>query len=267
MCLTAFLNSQRTEEQRKGYEWNGNETIANVCTNLAAGKKDAKSAQRAYETFLDDVKSQAWDTIISGMGLDKYMTSSMEKTMQRFRKAQGNFELTKENIMALFQLLMSNLGNIMKTNIVSVYDTFTRFYKDNTSYTEGWKTNKQYRANRKIVLPDMVEAGWMPQRYGYKKTFSVNWNRYPVLDDIDKAMCWLSGRQFEDLDGAAPDRTSIRQVIDKYPVGDTAWATSAFFLVKCFKKGTIHLQFRDEDLLNKFNLAVNEGKNELGAAE
>ena len=262
LYLSSFLNSQVSDER---YKQNGGDIITTIVKALGE-HNDPRGAQRAYETFIDEVKARAWNIIISNMGLDKYMTSSMRDTMDKFRKAQGNFELTKENILALFQLLMANLANIMKNNVVSVYDTFTRYYKDNTSYTEGWKSNKRFRANKKIVLPNMVSAGFKPEVYGYDKTFSISWNGSD-LDDIDKAMCWLSGRKFEELDGADPERSTIYRTIQKYSVGDTAWATSAFFLVKCFKKGTVHLQFRDDNLLDKFNIAVNEGKNELGSGD
>lgn len=261
--LSAFINSQVAEKQMK----QGVTDIITLTTKALGEHHDAKGAQRAYEAFIDEAKSRAWNTIISSMGLEKYMTSSMQKTMQRFRKAQGNFELSKENIIKLFQLLMSNIGNIMKNNIVSVYDTFTRYFDGNTSCTEGWKTNKQYRANRKIILPYIADAGFMPEKYGYRNKFSVNWDSQQTLEDIDKAMCWLSGRSYETLDGNSPDNTPLVKTVCAYSVGETAWATSAFFLVKCFKKGTIHLQFRSEDLLNKFNITVNEGKKEIGAGE
>lgn len=39
------------------------------------------------------------------------------------------------------------------------------------------------------------------------------------------------------------------------------------FHVKAFKKGTIHLLFKDEALWAKFNVAVNKGKNQIGEAE
>ena len=262
LYLSAFLNSQATNDRQTE---RGGDIIQ--ATIKAFGENNTNGGQRAYETFLDEAKNQAWNTIISSMGLDKYMTSSMEETMRRFRKAQGNFELTKENIMALFQLLMSNLGNIMKNNIVSVYDTFTRYYDGNTACEEGWKTNKRFRANKKIILPYAADAGYMPEKYGYHKNFSVSYHSLQTIRDIDKAMCWLSGRNFESLDGKNPDSTTIYDVICSYAVGDTAWIPSAFFLVKCFKKGTVHLQFKDEDLLNKFNITVNEGKNELGTSE
>ena len=50
-------------------------------------------------------------------------------------------------------------------------------------------------------------------------------------------------------------------------MGDQGWHESAFFRVKAFKKGTIHLEFKDEALWAKFNLTVNKGKNIIGDTE
>lgn len=276
LYLSAFLGSQVTDERHK----DTGKDIITTAVGALAEHNDAKGAQRAYEAFIDEAKARAWNTIISSMGLEKYMTSTMRDTMKRFRQAQGSFELNKENIMKLFQLLMANIGNIMKSNIVSVYDTFTRYFDGNTSCTEGWKTNKQYRANRKIILPNIADAGFMPQKYGYDTHFTTHWNANQTLEDIDKAMCWLSGTSYDSLDDKPLNsfnqieklkeqgkRMTIGAVLKSIPMGNQDWHESAFFLVKAFKKGTVHLQFRDEDLLNKFNITVNEGKNELGTGE
>ena len=276
LYLSAFLSSQTTNNQHKDA---GADIIVSTVKALTENNTP-KGAQRAYEGFIDETKARVWNTIIYGMGLEKYMTSTMKETMKRFREAQGSFELNKENIMKLFQLLMANIGNIMKSNIVSVYDTFTRYYDGNTSCTEGWKTNKQYRANSKIILPNIADAGFMPQRYGYNAYFKTSWSADQTLGDIDKAMCWLSGTSYDSLDDeplknfnqienlkGQGERMTITAVLKSIPVGNQDWHESAFFLVKAFKKGTVHLQFRDEDLLNKFNITVNEGKNQLGTTE
>lgn len=276
LYLSAFLGSQVADNRHK----DTGKDIITTAVNALAEHNDAKGAQRAYEGFIDEAKARAWNTIISSMGLEKYMTSTMRETMKRFREAQGSFELNKENIMKLFQLLMANIGNIMKSNIVSVYDTFTRYFDGNTSCTEGWKTNKQYRANKKIILPNIADAGFMPDKYGYDEYFDTHWHADQTLQDIDKAMCWLSGTSYDTLDEEPVkndtqlenlkeqgERMTISAVLKSIPVGNQDWHESAFFLVKAFKKGTVHLQFRNEDLLNKFNITVNEGKNELGAGE
>lgn len=41
--------------------------------------------------------------------------------------------------------------------------------------------------------------------------------------------------------------------------------SSTFFDIRIFKKGTVHLIFRDKDLLAQFNRAAAQGKNWVGA--
>jgi len=227
----------------------------------------------AYDNFLDYIKDKAWRQIISQIGLDKYMTSTMQQTMQDFRDAQGSMELNKANIMALFQMLMGNLGNIMNRCVSDVYDLFTSYYKGNTSCEEGWKTNKRYKANRKVIIPNCADAGFMPQRYGYEEFFRTS--IYRSLSDIDKAMCWLTGQNYEKLDNnpcrsftgpsaEQASRMTISAAIESIRVGDQNWHDSAFFRVKAFKKGTVHIEFKDEALWTKFNVTVNKEKNLIG---
>ncbi len=230
-----------------------------------------------YNFFVETSKEQAWSTIFHQIGLGKYMTTGLRKELQRFQSEQSTFSLTKENIMKLFTYIMSNIGEIMDNAVVEVYDMFTRFYSGNTSHTEGWKTNKQFLANRKIIIPNSVSAGFMPQKYGYDKYYKLEYGSRTSLGDIDKAMCWLSGRNYDNLTGKltvpgqgtipSPKDRTIEDTITSIQVGDQGWHESAFFLVKAFKKGTVHMEFKDESLWAKFNLTVNKGKNALGYKE
>lgn len=230
-----------------------------------------------YNWFISCAKRQAWNTIFNQIGLDRYMTANLRQKLNDYQQAQGSFALTKENIMQLFSFIMTNIGTIMDEAVVEVYDMFTRFYKDNTAWKEGWKTNKQFSCNRKIVLPGFADAGFMPEKYGYRRFFSYDTTSGGKLDDIDKAMCWLSGRSFESLNGEidipgqgripCPENSTIKETLCRIGVGDQSWHESAFFRVKAFKKGTIHIEFKDEALWAKFNLTVNNGKNIIGDSE
>lgn len=235
------------------------------------------SIEDAYNDFVADGKAQAWNTIFSEMDLGKYMTSSLREKLFQFRDSQVSMALTKENIMKLIQLIMLNISDIMDHNVSDVYDLLTRFFKGNTNCEEGWKTNKRYKVNRKIVIPYCVNAGFMPQKYGYDSYYSVESGHYQWLDDIDKAMCWLSGRSYDSLDNmksyghdfraASGPNHSIAAAVTTIRVGDQGWHDSAFFRIKAFKKGTIHLEFKDEALWAKFNLVVNKEKNLIGSEE
>ena len=236
-----------------------------------------KHIKDGYNHFVSKAKQQAWDMIFSQIGLGKYMTSGLSEKLHNYQNAQASFGLTKENIMKLFSFIMLNINSIMDEAVVEVYDIFTRYHKDNTSWTEGWKTNKQFKCNRKVILPYVANAGFMPERYGYSKTFSPEYSAVNRLKDIDKAMCWLSGRNYDSLTGEidipgqgksyCPENSTISQTLSRIEVGDQGWHDSAFFRIKAFKKGTIHLEFKEEALWAKFNLTVNQGKNQLGNNE
>lgn len=246
-----------------------------ILKNLVNMRYSRDSMSTVYNRFIDTAKAGAWGAIFDQIGLGKYMTTGLQQKLNEFRTAQGAMSITKENVMYLFRFIMANITKIMDQSVIEVYDMFTRYFKGNTSHDEGWKTNKRFKCNRKVILPDAVSAGYEPQRFGYDKYFSVNYQAR--LDDIDKAMCHLTGRNFDSLvtgrvygsDFRMPSgpNHSITSAICTIPVGSTGWHESAFFRIKAFKKGTIHLEFKEEDLWNRFNIAVNDGKKELGMKE
>lgn len=239
------------------------------------GAKSGLDMQTAYNAFLNAAKSRAWREIISNLDMEKYMTANLRKSFDKFVEAQGAYELNRENIYKLIEFVCLNSQNILKKAVVDVYDMFVKFYKENTVISEGWKTNSRFKVNRKVILPYFVESGW-------SSTYHTNYSRYDEYRDIDKVMCYLSGLPYEKLDtltpwGAEKKRTyrhqetaedyehlSLGKAISFVRVGDNSLHESEFFQFRCFKKGTLHITFKSEDLWARFNLTVNEGKNELG---
>lgn len=267
---SVFLDKEQKGDRGRNVTDHLLKTLSELRYNTSDNLKDV------YNDFIDTAKQNAWNVIFEQIGLGKYMTSGLRQKLIEFRDTQGSMELTKENINALFNYIMFNISDIMNQTVVEVYDMFTRYFKGNTEHNEGWKTNKRFRCNRKVILPNTVSAGFKPEIYGYDPYYSVD--SYGRLEDIDKAMCWLTGSDYDNLvtqqaydrgrlRESSSSRHSIAATIPTIPVGSTDWHDSAFFRVKAFKKGTIHLEFKDEDVWNRFNIAVNEGKNQLGMAE
>jgi len=255
----------------------GADIIKTIDADLVGSCYSTEAMEAAYNDFIEAAKSRAWNVIFRQIGIEKYMTTGLRRTLDAFRQNQSSMEISKENIMNLVGYIMMNVHEIMDKSVAEVYDMFTRYFSGNTSCKEGWKTNKQYHCNRKVILPNAVECGFLPRQYGYDKFFSASYSTRDHLDDIDKAMCWLTGRPFESLTGEmdvpgygkthSPKDSTICQAISRILVGSQDWHESAFFRIKAFKKGTIHLEFKDEELWTKFNLTVNQGKNILGDTE
>ena len=267
----SFLETAKKDTGR------GENTVEGVLKDLSEVRFTSDSMSTVYNKFIDTTKARAWNVIFDQIGLGKYMTKGLQRKLDEFRTAQGAMEISKENINTLFRFIMTNIGTIMDQSIVEVYDLFTRYFDGNTDCNEGWKTNKRFKCNRKIILPGIASAGYMVERYGYDPYFRCSYGGASDLEDIDKAMCWLTGTDYNklitgecrgnDFRPKSGPNHSLVTALSTIRVGDQGWYDSAFFRLKAFKKGTVHLEFKDEDLWNRFNIAVNQGKNELGMAE
>ena len=207
--------------------------------------RDTLEAQ--YDAFKDSLRLKFWQHILGCVGIEKLLTHKMRSNFAEFVEQQGAMSLTKENIASIVQMLLLNSDSILKQSVVAVFDLFTAYHKENRLITEGWKTNDFWRVNRKVILPYFV-------RFDYGK-FHTAYGKYSEYSDIDKALCYLSGKRLEDIvtiEAAIKDNQTTNE------------AESTFFRMRYFKKGTLHLVFKDEALWAKFNQVACDGKNWLG---
>lgn len=245
--------------------------IVNASSTLSHEKEN--EMETAYNEFINIAKSKAWKEIIQNIGMDKFMTANMRKSFDEFCVSQGAYELNRENIFNLIRFICMNSATIMNKAVADVYDIFIRFFDGNAIHTEGWKTNSSWKVNRKVILPYFVE-------WSYSSTYKANYHRWDEYRDIDKVMCYLSGIPYESLDKLKPgiseynsrehtadsyEHLSLQRAIQFVRVGDNSLHESEFFQFRCYKKGTLHIIFKDEDLWARFNIAASEGKKILGS--
>lgn len=196
------------------------------------------------------------------------MTSSLTKSFDEFCNAQGCYEINKENIFKLFDFVAMNIKTIMDKAVSDLFDKFTKYDKKNTNHTEGWKTNSAFKVNKRVILPEFVTCG-------YRNYYRMSYYGTSEYNDIEKVMCYLSGSPYEKLihynsykchEYTEEDWQNIHleDLINQVAVGDQSWHDSKFFRFRCFKKGTLHIEFKDEQLWAAFNLAVCKGKNMIG---
>lgn len=206
----------------------------------------------SYNRFNDELKMDVWRRILSKMNIEKYLTAGVRANFQKFTQQQGGMDITRENIRNLVGMIVANRSNIMTQAVVDVFDTFTKYHECNRVHIEGWKTNSAWKANRKVILPYYLE-------WSYSGCFRINHRRWDEFHDIDKVMCWLTGKQLENI-------LSLKDAIQQVRMGDSSLHTSEFFEFRCFKKNTLHLTFRDKDLWDRFNQEACKGKNWLPGA-
>jgi len=205
----------------------------------------ADTVGESYNQLVDALKTGCWGAVLREGDFARYMTTSCQRDFQRFVEDHQGLAFNEENIASLMTSLVMSNTDIFKQNIIEVFDYLTKYHQENRVHIEGWKTNDRWRVKRKFILPYIVEyrAEW-----GMSQCF----HRRSELHDIDIAMCTITGKNLDDIDGI----TSVidRGCKDGWPVD------SEFFKIKCYQKGTGHFEFRDEGLWDQFNRIACDGK-------
>lgn len=216
--------------------------LASEIADETVSNRYSYTRQKAYDQFRDGLRLQFWTHILQQLGVEKLLTSDLRNKFGEFIVQQGAMALTKENISNILRTILMNSDSIMKQAVVAVFDLFTKYHKENQHHPEGWKTNEKWMVGKRVILPNGVCF-----EYG---RFRVGWHAGGQIADIDKAMCYLVGKRLEDIvtiDDAIKERESTGE--------------STFFKLRYYKKGTLHLEFKDTALWARFNQVAVDGRN------
>jgi 23S rRNA A1618 N6-methylase RlmF len=234
-------------------------------------EKKSGNPQQKYSYLSRVLKRFMWKSTISKLGIKKYMSSNVLKNFNQFISEQSNMAFNKENVFSFFDFIMNNRITIIEKAIVEVFEDITsRGYEENRMFVETWKTNNAYKVNRKIIAPAYVKYGSYMcssslKEYGDK--FSLGYNSWSnsKLSDLDKVLQYISGKKDSEVCTIKEAIEKQFDVIGKIRTGDkfNSNTQSTFFDIKFYKKGTIHLKFRDEKLWKEFNYRACDGKNWL----
>lgn len=225
-------------------------------------KQDAEP--KTLNEQITELKKSFWDYIFQRTKLGEVTTSNFRKRFEAFTAGTQNMSFCKENILEVLDVFFQTRHVIMQECLVHVFDQATAYHAKNMVHVEGWKTNKAYRVNRRIIMPNGVS---------FDATFGTFGHSYAsgrtgeFLDDLDKVMCFISGREVAKINRI---HTAINTHTDAYrrrQVHYSDWFESEFFRIKIFKKGTVHLDFKDEVLWEELNRQAAAGKKWIGDGE
>lgn len=197
---------------------------------------------------LRKLKAAFWKDVFDRTKVANYVTSEVRKKFDQFTAETSQLAFTVNNIMAVLGMIILNREAIMLECIQGVFERATSYHKKNTIHVEGWKHNKSYRINKKVIIPNAKSS------YSQFEYFA---------DDLDKALCSLTGDKFETIRDA---NQHIRGVYNKlYWSNDYGQLYDCHFVsIRIYKKGTVHLVFKDLQLLARLNQVAAQGKMQVG---
>ncbi|MDM8174768.1 DUF4942 domain-containing protein [Olivibacter sp. 47] len=201
-----------------------------------------KDVPLSRSEFAKELQKKSWSWVINKMNLDKYSTRGLMQDINKFVEQQKSMKFTMKNIYLMLDAIVQTAGQRMDKAMIEVFDNLTRHYHENRWNLEGWKTNSHYLVNRKFIMPYIApETKW----FGIE----VNDRQAEIVDDFNKALCYLTGHSWNNEDRFA-------YCVRKNNVTHGEWFDWGFFDVKLFKKGTGHFKFKDENVWALFNQQI-----------
>lgn len=211
--------------------------------------------QATLNTFVSDVRKNYWRRALDLKEVKARLTMSKRDEFETVMADRCNMDFTEHNIRQFVLNLMGSYRQTLAEATLEIFDIFSakHSWKDtvhekNIHYFNGWKTNSSFKVRERVVIPIYGSYG-APFR-GYSG-WELNYGAGQKLDDIDKVMNYFdAGSEYVSISMAA------KAVFAR---GDNS-GESTYFRFKCHKKGTIHLTFKDNDVLRRFNVIGCQGK-------
>jgi len=208
--------------------------------------------------FVELIRIKYWKNLfINPKFTTRFTGNLMEKCLDDVGKLK-NYDFNEWNINRIRAELSEGLIKATEDTLEKLFDKLTHEHhwhpetNKNRHYFNGWATNKAWKINKKVILPmDLYAAlGLNPKTWG--QFYGVE----RELTDIDKTLRYLSG----DMSSI----TNVREALERAKRDKQSKdIVCEYFTLTCYKKGTTHITFTDEELLKKFNIYGCQKKNWL----
>lgn len=225
--------------------------------------RDGKDYKITRDEFKKELQKSAWKSIFDKMNMQKYVTRSIMEDINKFVEQQVQVPFTMKNIYSMIELIVLTHGNRMDKVLTEAFDRICSLSFDNSEAGKGWKTNSNYKVNQRFIDTYICE---FDSRWPTNHTKISSSGRDDKLDDIVKALCFMTGKNYEEVTRMEYDNqwgkkeSCRRSLYNFFNHNHTDWGQwvqwNEFFRVRGYKKGTMHFEFLDENVWMEFNRRV-----------
>lgn len=216
-----------------------------ILTLTFYGKSSYSDISVAINDYIRRTRGKYWRMIFQQPVIVNRLTGNLQQELYDSVEKLKDYEFSAYNILTLIIKMNGKVVKGVEDTIIGLFDDWTRMYwhedSPNRHYYNGWKTNDCFRVGKKVILPF----------YGAYDSWDKRFRAYNVISkfrDVEKVFDFLdNGRtNWEGTLGKALQEAEA--------TGNTRSIDTKYFTATFYKKGTAHFVFKDEDLLEKFNL-------------
>jgi hypothetical protein len=184
--------------------------------------------------FRKELQKDFWKVVINEMLPREMATSQTQQDINKFVEQQSHVPFTERNLFHMLKILVGTTEQRIDRAVEAAFDALTKYTKENRWNVEGWATNEQYLFGKKFIVPYAAQEHGI----GFGVYFKRHGDAGRNVDDLIKALCYITGRKYEEVE--KPDR---KDGFDRLEAGECYdWG---FFEFKVYKKGTAHFRFKD----------------------
>lgn len=205
-------------------------------------------AANMINQYLKKLRYKYWYALGDNPDFRAQLTSNLADIYYNKLLELSDYDFNLHNIEQVNKELQSQMTAAVEDTILALFDELSDKYSwypectKNIHYYNGWRTNIAHMINKKVILPMQTTRSY--ENYIDVTLYSV----VRKLNDIEKVMDYLN-------DGRIATYMDIERALAMAKrEGQTRNIESRYFTLTFYKKGTVHLTFKNAELLKKFNI-------------
>ena len=225
---------------------------------LSLSVNGGSSDYPSINKFLIATRRKYWEALFTNKDFTSRLTKNLKDKYESMVDDMQDYDFTEFNIRRIMEEMNAEMHTGIQETIVALFEKLTAahsYYPEcskNVHYYNGWKTNKAHKIGSKVILPI---HGVFASYSWEKDTFNVR-NAEAIISDIEKV--------FEYLDGNASAPVDLHGVLETAcKEGRRQNIQCKFFSVSLYKKGTMHIKFHNQAIVDRFNIYCCQKKNWL----
>lgn len=197
--------------------------------------------------YVRELRYEYWKLLFQSDEFSKLMPYKVREKFRCRIQEFRSYDFTMHNIITLRSQLAQSLTKNIEDAILEQFEKLTYSHSldnsRNIHYFDGWKTNSAFMIKQKVIIPcyGIYDGRW---------SFAA-WSLYKANDKLDELE-----KIFTYLDGGRTEGETVYQIMNKVNSNhyDGERIELKYFSVEFKKKGSIHLWFKNLELLKKFNI-------------
>lgn len=221
---------------------------------------DLSSNRNKYENklsineYIKEVRKKYWSALFENRKFVGLLTGNLQRDFYRRVDELKDYDFSLYNIYHLKIDMQKKIVKGVEDTIIELFEELGNKYHwyDETSknihYYNGWKTNKAWIINKKVIIPLKAYDTYYTDRFRPSNREIVS-----KLQDIEKCLNYLDAGLTE-----AIDLEESLKFAEEYE--ETKNIQLKYFTVSFYKKGSCHICFNNDELLKKFNIFGSQRK-------